>query len=487
MDDFLSWNPAVGENCTSLYVAYYYCIDGPLAMDNSTATTQIILGGWTAAALPTMNSTFAPSPTASGLISSCQGYYEASEYDTCDNVTSSLGYLDVAEFEDWNTGINCSTSLTDGTYYCVANFTSDPLPSTVSVLPSPVQTGIVSTCVGWYLADDDDTCEDISDIFGTFDEADFISWNPAVGSDCSGLTAGDYYCIAIPGTPTTATSTATTATYSTNGVGPQPEQTGISDDCSSYWLVGVVDRDDTCATIEEANSITEEQFLDWNPALGSDCSNLLEDYYVCVLMPNATTTGGNLTVSTDNSTTTSSTSTSTITTTTTTGVSLSTPTPYQSGMVSGCERFYLVESGNDCYDIALEANIAVTDLYTWNPALGTDCSGLEAGEYVCLGTSGQPTTITSGTAVPATPSPTQTGMVSGCLRFYYVESGDDCYDIALDAGISLDNFYSWNPAVSDCSDLEVGFFVCIGTSGQATTITSGTPVAASATATATSS
>ncbi|KAJ6013997.1 hypothetical protein N7540_008588 [Penicillium herquei] len=210
-------------------------------------------------------------------------------------------------------------------------------------------------------------------------------------------------------------------------------------------------------------------------------------------MPNATTTGGNLTVSADNSTTTSNTSTTT--TTATTGVSLSTPMPYQallivheqSGMVSGCERFYLVESGNDCYDIALEANIALTDLHTWNPALGSDCSSLEAGDYVCLGTSGQPTTMTSGTAVPATPSPTQTGMVSGCLRFYYVESGDDCYDIALDAGMSLDDFFSWNPAVSDCSDLEVGFFVCIGTSGQATTVTSGTPVAASATATATSS
>ncbi|KAJ5933735.1 carbohydrate-binding module family 50 protein [Penicillium verhagenii] len=485
MDDFLDWNPAVGTNCTSLYIAYYYCIDAPLTMDNSTATTQLLIAGWTAAALPTMNSTFAPSPTASGLISSCQSYYEADEDDTCDSVISSLGYLDVNEFEDWNTGINCSTSLTDGTYYCVANYTNNPLPSTVSVLPSPVQTGIVSTCTGWYLADSDDTCEEIAEIFGTFSEDDFLSWNPAVGSGCSNITAGDYYCVAVPGTPTTATTTATTATYSTNGVGPQPEQTGISDDCASYWLVGV---DDTCEIIEEENSITEDQFLDWNPALGSDCSSLLENYYVCVLMPNATTTGGNLTLSADNSTTSASSSfTASSTITTASSPSLSTPTPYQSGMVSGCERFYLVESNNDCYDIALEANIALTDFYTWNPAVGSDCSDLESGEYVCLGTTGPLTTITSGTPIPATPSPTQTGMVSGCLRFYYVESGDGCYDIALDAGISLDDFYSWNPAVSDCADLEASVFVCIGISGQATTITSGTPVAATGTATATSS
>ncbi|PYH98159.1 hypothetical protein BO71DRAFT_282154, partial [Aspergillus ellipticus CBS 707.79] len=403
MGDFLEWNPAVGTNCTALYVGWYYCIDAPMAVNTSTATTQII-DGWTPAALPTMNSTFAPAPTVTGLISSCQAYYEANEGDTCSNVTSSLGYLDVTQFEEWNTGINCSSALTEGTYYCVGNFTTNPLPSTTSVQPTAVQSGITASCTGWYLADDDDTCTDIVMMFGTFSEADFLAWNPAVGNDCSGLTGGDYYCVAVPGTPTTATTSYTTATYSTNGVGPQPEQTGIPDDCSSYWLVGV---DDTCASIEDANSITQDEFLDWNPALGSNCSSLLENYYVCVLTPNATTTGGNLTIFPDNSTSTSIVTSSSLvtsfassTTSSTTGASLATPTPYQSGMVSGCERFYLVEEGNDCYDIALEANIAESDFYAWNPAVGTDCSGLEAGEYVCLGTTGPAVTMTTGTPIP---------------------------------------------------------------------------------------
>ena len=70
-------------------------------------------------------------------------------------------------------------------------------------------------------------------------------------------------------------------------------------------------------------------------------------------------------------------------------------------------------------------------------------------------------------------------MVSSCVRFYYVESGNDCYDIALDAGISLTSFYAYNPAVgSDCGGLEAGVFVCIATSGPGTTITSGPPVSA---------
>jgi hypothetical protein len=79
-------------------------------------------------------------------------------------------------------------------------------------------------------------------------------------------------------------------------------------------------------------------------------------------------------------------------------------------MVSGCERFYFVESGDGCYEIATDANIALSDFYSWNPAVGSNCQTLEAGVYVCIGITGPPTTITSGTPVPATPSPTQVNL-----------------------------------------------------------------------------
>ena len=36
----------------------------------------------------------------------------------------------------------------------------------------------------------------------------------------------------------------------------------------------------------------------------------------------------------------------------------------------------LCGSGNDCYDIAADANIALTDFYSWNPAVGSSCGGL---------------------------------------------------------------------------------------------------------------
>jgi hypothetical protein len=76
-------------------------------------------------------------------------------------------------------------------------------------------------------------------------------------------------------------------------------------------------------------------------------------------------------------------------------------------MVDGCIRFYDVEMGNTCYGIALHAGISLSDFYAWNPAVGTDCSNLQAGTFVCIGKSGYATTITSGTPEPVTPTPTQ--------------------------------------------------------------------------------
>ncbi|GFN17061.1 LysM peptidoglycan-binding domain-containing protein [Aspergillus tubingensis] len=133
-----------------------------------------------------------------------------------------------------------------------------------------------------------------------------------------------------------------------------------------------------------------------------------------------------------------------------------------------------------------DAGVALSELYVWNPATGSDCSGLQVIVFVCVGTSGYATTITSGDPVPVTPTPTQTGMVSGCLRIYDVQSIDDCYDLAREAGVQLSDFYSWNPALgTDCAGLEASTYVCIGTTGPITTINSGTPVSATGTATAT--
>lgn len=66
-------------------------------------------------------------------------------------------------------------------------------------------------------------------------------------------------------------------------------------------------------------------------------------------------------------------------------------------------------------------------------------------------------------AVIATPSPFQGGMIGSCTKFHLVVAGDTCSSIATDAGISLSDFYTWNPAVgSTCATLLAKNNVCIG-------------------------
>lgn len=43
----------------------------------------------------------------------------------------------------------------------------------------------------------------------------------------------------------------------------------------------------------------------------------------------------------------------------------------------------------------------IDDFYAWNPSVGTDCSTLFLGYYVCIGITGSITTITTDTPVPA--------------------------------------------------------------------------------------
>lgn len=113
-----------------------------------------------------------------------------------------------------------------------------PLPSVATAAPAATQTGITPDCVSWYRADNGEDCDLIVKMFGTFGAEEFLKWNPAVKSDCLGLKIGNYYCVAIPSTPTTRTTSYSSTPLPTNGVGPQPEQSGIPKACADYWFVG---------------------------------------------------------------------------------------------------------------------------------------------------------------------------------------------------------------------------------------------------------
>lgn len=141
-------------------------------------------------------------------------------------------------------------------------------------------------------------------------------------------------------------------------------------------------------------------------------------------------------------------------------------------MTTNCNKFHKVVSGDTCGAIASAAGISVSDFYSWNPSVKTDCSLLFLDYYVCtgiIGGSSPPTTTTPGNGI-STPTPTQDGMTGNCNKFYKVKSGDTCGSIASSSGISLVNFYAWNPAVkSDCSLLFLDYYVCVNVIGNTPT------------------
>jgi LysM repeat protein len=256
---------------------------------------------------------------------------------------------------------------------------------------------------------------------------------------------GDYVCVGIIG----QTITTTTSSTPTNGIStPTPIQTGMVTNCNSFDLVK--DKD-TCGAIASTYGISLSTFYAWNPAVGSDCQFLILGDYVCVGTVGFTATP-------------------TTSTTTTPTNGISTPTPTQTGMVSNCNKFYLVQSGNTCDSISSANGIPLSLFYTWNPAVGSNCGFLFLNYYVCVGVIGYTpstttqttSTTTSGNGV-ATPTPFETGMVGNCNKFYYTQSGDTCDSIAKSAGISVQSFEAWNTNVgSDCAYLWLNFYVCIG-------------------------
>lgn len=157
---------------------------------------------------------------------------------------------------------------------------------------------------------------------------------------------------------------------------------------------------------------------------------------------------------------------------------VSTPSPFQTGIVPTCDKFYKVIAGDSCYDIANNNAISLSSFYAWNPAVDTDCSSLQANEYVCIGVKSSSTTVGSSTITRSTtstvsgittPSPIQTGMVSNCDALYKFIADDSCYDIANNHAVSLSNFYTWNPAVkTDCSGLQANEYVCVGVESTTT-------------------
>lgn len=306
---------------------------------------------------------------------------------------------------------------------------------------------MASNCNRWDVVKSGDSCGVYIAKYPGLTLADLVKFNPAIGAQCTNLWVEYALCTSIEGwkpvtTLTTSAKPTTSAQPTTTTIpgavaAPGPTQAGVAANCNRW---DIVKSGNTCDTfIQKYSGVTLANLVSWNSAIGSTCTGLWLDYYIC-------TSVVGFTPSKTTSTTARPTATSNV------------PSPVQSGVATNCNRWDIVKSGNTCDTfIKKYTGITLANLVSWNPAIGSTCTNLWLDYYICTGVTGFTPPKTTSTANPPTPtstvpSPVQAGINSKCKKYHKVVSGNGCYDLAAQYKISLPDFYAWNPAVkNDCS------------------------------------
>ncbi|PYI10815.1 hypothetical protein BO78DRAFT_393791 [Aspergillus sclerotiicarbonarius CBS 121057] len=243
-EELLEWNPQLKVDCDYPFTGYWVCVGikrPALTLVYPTDTDPVSIPDptpWTPRPIPTNNSTtvYPPTHTQPGLAPSCSVFYEAKPSDSCTQILASNPLLVPALLYDWNPALHADCSgLQPGYFYCIAAYNSStlPFPPTVTNQPYPTKPYTAKNCTGWYLKEDGDTCSLILDMFGTFDQTQFVAWNPDVGKNCIALENGYYYCISDANTPTTRIRPIPTTSIPT----AFPSQPGVNKACNKWWLV----------------------------------------------------------------------------------------------------------------------------------------------------------------------------------------------------------------------------------------------------------
>ncbi|KAH7415912.1 hypothetical protein KP509_14G065800 [Ceratopteris richardii] len=189
----------------------------------------------------------------------------------------------------------------------------------------------------------------------------------------------------------------------------------VSAACTTYR----VKYGDTCYHISEANGVSLEDFLSWNP--GINCNNLQIGQEVCI----------------------------------------STTSQWPPSPPAGSCTIYTLKSGDTCYDISQENGVSLKDFLSWNS--GINFNNLQIGQEVCISAPSQsPPSPPTGSCTIYTVKSRDTckWSLTGRCTIYTVKTGDTCYDISQANGVSLEDFLSWNPRIN-CNNLQTGQEVCI--------------------------
>lgn len=86
-------------------------------------------------------------------------------------------------------------------------------------------------------------------------------------------------CTSVVGYVFVPPATEPTPTPPTGPAPPGPTQVGVAPGCVKW---DIVEDGKDCAVFETVYGVTLEELVLWNPAIGSDCTNLWGGYAVCV-------------------------------------------------------------------------------------------------------------------------------------------------------------------------------------------------------------
>lgn len=223
-----AWNSVLGpngENCGSKFLGdTYYCV----------------------------GVTPPPGATQDGITPYCTKYEKANPGGSCPVFANRVG-ISTSQLYAWNSvlgnnGQNCQTSFWGDTYYCVGvspNYvapvtTTQPTPTGAAPAPGPTQSGIISTCSKYLMANPGGSCPVFANRAG-ITTAQLYAWNSVLGNNgqnCQTSFWGNtYYCVGVRSSKAKRDVAAEITAYAPPAYGASPYATpsayGSASDVSS--------------------------------------------------------------------------------------------------------------------------------------------------------------------------------------------------------------------------------------------------------------
>ncbi|KAK2013714.1 hypothetical protein LZ32DRAFT_675836 [Colletotrichum eremochloae] len=185
VEQFRTWNPSVGATCTGIWANAYACVS---VIGHTPSQPPTTTAG---------NGIATPTPIQPNMVGNCDRFYKVKSGDTCDAIASSNGVTS-QQITTWNPSVKPGcTALWPEYYICTSVVGHTPTtPGNGIQTPAPIQSGMTTSCRAFHFVTSDQNCDDITSRYG-ITHASFVSWNPAVKNDCTGMWANAYVCVAV--------------------------------------------------------------------------------------------------------------------------------------------------------------------------------------------------------------------------------------------------------------------------------------------------